>query len=379
MTRPHEKERRLAECFERGRHLAAVERNYDYAHAMFTECLSQSPGTLEYAEALIANLKTKFGNDKKAARHLFRVQGVKEFTATLGRENWLEALRLGLDVLKADPWHVRTLRGMASACEALHFNEVELVYLKQALEAAPKDLGVNRHCARSLARMGQYDQAIVCWHRVEEIHQHDHEATEMISRLAAEKMTYPGGKPPGANKKAEQTTTDSEANVSEVERELPSAAQAEIPLLPRQRLERAIEADPADVSNYLKLTELLCEVSHYENAERTLLRALDHCAQRQLIEDALEVVRTKLAEAKREAEAIARQRESRAQQNGVRIPWIEFVLAAAGVALLFQIVPSWWNAVLEAIWANAQVLLIAGNVMVLLGLILWYQWKRQSS
>jgi hypothetical protein len=77
---------------------------------------------------------------------------------------------------------------MAKACEALHYNEVELVYLKPALDAAPKDANVNRHCARSLARMGQFDQAIACWHRVDEITGKDREAAAMISQLAEERM-----------------------------------------------------------------------------------------------------------------------------------------------------------------------------------------------
>ncbi len=104
--------------------------------------------------------------------------------------------------------------------------------------------------------------------------------------------------------------------------------------------------------------------------------ALDHCAQRQLIEGALKVVRTKLAEVKRDAEAIAREKQLRAQQKGFRIPLLEFVFVAIGLALLFQLVPSWWNAVLNAVWAHAQVLLITSNVVIVLLLILWRQWKR---
>ena len=57
---------------------------------------------------------------------------------------------------------------MAEACEALEYREAELRYLKMALEANPKDPEVNRHCAKSLQRTGLFDQAIVCWHRVEE-------------------------------------------------------------------------------------------------------------------------------------------------------------------------------------------------------------------
>ncbi len=233
MSLTHDKKRRLAECFERGKHLAGVERNFDYAHAMFAECLVQEPGNPYYAETLISNLRSKFANNRKAARHLLRLPGEREFHKALKSENWSDVLRLGPDLLKTDPWHVLVLRGMANACQSLHYNEVELVYLKQALEAAPKDVDVNRHCARSLARMGQFDQAIACWHRVEEIHHGDREAAAMISRLASERMRYPGGKPPVAVKKVEQLKADSDTHE---EKEPPAVmAPPELRLTPRQR------------------------------------------------------------------------------------------------------------------------------------------------
>jgi tetratricopeptide (TPR) repeat protein len=188
----NQQRQRLAECFQRGRHLATVEKDYEYAHAMFAECVAQDPANLEYVEALLANSKAMFRGDKKNARHLMRLSGERELKKTVVDKDWPNVLRLGIDVLKGDPWHVATLRKMAEACEALHYNEVELAYLKQALDAAPKNADVNRHCARSLARMGQFDQAIACWHRVEEITRGDREATEMISKLAEEKMQWQG-------------------------------------------------------------------------------------------------------------------------------------------------------------------------------------------
>jgi tetratricopeptide (TPR) repeat protein len=306
----HERQR-LEECFARGRDLARVEKDYDYAHVMFAECVGQDPANLEYVEALLANLKAKFGGDKKNARHLLRLSGEREFKKAVVDKVWPDVLRLGIEVLKGDPWHVVTLRGMAQACEALHYNEVELAYLKQALDAAPKNVDVNRHCARSLARMGQFDQAIACWHRVEEITGGDREATGMISRLSEEKLKYPGGRPPPKKDQissGQQPTAESQQPESgqppTADSQEPTSA---FPPSPRQKLEQAIEVDPADVSNYLKLAELLCEMRHYENSERTLVRALDCCAQRQPVENALERVRSLRAEAEREAAEIERQ------------------------------------------------------------------------
>ena len=44
--------------------------------------------------------------------------------------------------------------------------------------------------------MGQFDQAIACWHRVEQAKPHDEEALQAISRLSVEKTIHKGGYDP---------------------------------------------------------------------------------------------------------------------------------------------------------------------------------------
>jgi hypothetical protein len=58
------------------------------------------------------------------------------------------------------------------------------------------------------------------------------------------------------------------------------------------------------------------------------------------------------------------------------MPWLELVLLTAGVALLFQMMPSWWAALSGKLAAHAQVLLIVGNAVALVLLIIWRQWKK---
>lgn len=364
---------RLDTCHRRGKELA-VQHDVDYAHEMFLQCVLGDPGNLAYVESLLDNLRAKYDVPSKKFFSIFRSGVNRALKNAVDTRDYRLALKLGLDALGADPWHAPTLHVLANICATQHFNEVELVYLKQALQGSPKDADVNRHCARSLARMGQFDQAIACWHRIEEIRGKDREATEMISRLTEEKMKYPGGKPPAGSKSVNQVprteTTEETQDVQSVQ------SLAEIPIAPRQRLEQAIEADPADVGNYLKLAELLCDMERYENAERTLMRAMDYCVQRQLIEDALARVRVQRGAAEREAAELERQRELRAQRKGLRVPWLELLLVGAGIALLFQFMPSWWTALSEKVVVHARILLIACNVVALVFLILWRQWKK---
>ena len=81
---------------------------------------------------------------------------------------------------------------MAEAADALKYDEAQLTYLKQALDVDPKDPDVNRKCGRTLARMGQFDQAIACWHRVEQAKPGDEEAARALADLAIEKTISQG-------------------------------------------------------------------------------------------------------------------------------------------------------------------------------------------
>jgi len=183
---------RLLECYKRGVRLSTCERNYDYAHAMFAVCVLQDPGNLKFTEGMVQNLRAQTPKCKGTLFTLWDRRH-RSMTKKVRCTEWNEVFRLGIELLKANPWDITTLRLMAEACAALHFNEVELVYLKQALDAAPKNADVNRHCAKSLARMGQFDQAIACWHRVETLNPKDKEASRMISALAEEKLKYVPG------------------------------------------------------------------------------------------------------------------------------------------------------------------------------------------
>ncbi len=276
--------RRLQQCYEHGVKLASADKcDHDYVNAMFAECVAHDPGNLVYVEAFLDNLQKKYNNNKRGAR--FKFGGKGAFKKAVSKKDWREVLRLGPDVLKSNPWDVPALRSMAQACEELGLNEVELRYLKNALDANPKNVEVNRHCGRSLARMGQFDQAIACWHRVEELRKGDKEAAKMISDLSVEKAREQAGmgpsRPIGASraksaaaKRAAEASAAPEATEEAAESQTP-AARREIPLTRRQQLERAIADNPESVENYLELAELFADEDRHGDAERTLTKALE--------------------------------------------------------------------------------------------------------
>ena len=170
--------------------------NYDYATVLFSQCVLGDPENKAYVQGFLGNLQRKYGNNKKGAT----LAQFKEFGArtamkkALAQSHWEDVLKHGLAVLKINPWDVATLTAMASAAEGIvplyggaEFSECQMLYLKTALEANSKDPEVNRLCGIALGKRRQFDQAIACWHRVEQARPDDEEPKRAIAGLAVEK------------------------------------------------------------------------------------------------------------------------------------------------------------------------------------------------
>jgi Tfp pilus assembly protein PilF len=139
--------------------------------------------------------------------------------------------------------------------------------------------------------MGQFDQAIVCWHRIEGSKKGgDAEAQEMISRLTLERNRERAGIPrergagpvvkPSTRRLAGITRTAPAAKAAGETAEgedgqTPTPARREIPLTERQKLEQATREFPARVDNYMKLAELHVAEHRYADAEKTLAKAME--------------------------------------------------------------------------------------------------------
>lgn len=291
---------------------------------MFVQAVAGDPANLIYLDAMFENLRELYGDKKnrKARVSSSRAPFKKAHT----ERRWQEVISLGLQLLGENPWDIPTLRGMADACEALHYNEVELRYLKNALDSNPKDLDVNRHCAKSLARMGQYDQAIACWHRVEELQPGKAEAPRMISQLTVEKNRVaaglaPDGSPSSSGVLAKSGgTSTARGTAANADAEKKSAT---LPVT-RESLERAIVADPANTKNYLALADWHEKSSDWQEAERVLRRAVqvagnDLVVRERLEETQLRIAHRQLAVAQRRAgetnDESARQLAEQLQQD----------------------------------------------------------------
>ncbi len=303
--------KRLQKYFEYGTQKNA-EGDYDYAHAMFAQCVNFDPANLVYVEALIGNLTKKYeGKNKRKAK----VRGNRgPFKKALTDEDWPAVLKQGLDLLNENPWDVATLRGMARACAEQRqnderFNDVELRDPKTALSGDPKNIEVNRHCAESLARMGQFDQAIACWHRLEELIPGKGEAPERISELTVKKNLHASGLLEDeefmASVTGKHSSTTPAATPPEAENSTPAAGTSAKPVRNEtsgrrtepsiESLEAAITANPAEVDNYLKLSSAYEHRDDLQQAEAVIRRALAMSGSNLAVRERLENIQIRRA------------------------------------------------------------------------------------
>ncbi len=257
------KRKRLQKIFEHASKQFAQE-NYDYATDLFADCVLGDPSNLIYVQNYIGNLQKKYNNNKTGSKLAqFKERGARGAAKrALARSEWDEVIKHGLKVLAVNPWDVPALTAMATASENSGDDEVELYYLKCALEVNSKDLNVNRQCARALAAREQFDQAIACWHRVEQVRPGDEEAQREIARLAVEKTIVRGGYD---DDEAKKLAGDQKAQPQQPLRELSN----------EERLQQRIAEEPTELSNYFELAQLYFNKENYRAAEEVFARAYE--------------------------------------------------------------------------------------------------------
>lgn len=263
---PPAKRRRLQQQFEHGSKMAASGQ-FDYATELFAACVLGDPGNLIYVQNFLGNLQKKYNNNKKGSK-LAAIKGASKKGAikkSQMQKDWLGVIRDGLEMLKLNPWDASTLTAMADACEKLEFDECQLAYLRGALDGNMKDPELNRRAGRALARQGLFDDAIVCWHRVEKAIPGDQEAQRAIGDLTVERTIQKGG----------YEGAESGRDVRKDDGDHEDEPAAGLRLTPEKQLEKAIAKDPGETTNYIRLADLHTSHERFEEAEKVLARALE--------------------------------------------------------------------------------------------------------
>jgi len=252
--------KRLQKMFEHAGKQMGQE-NYDYATELFSQCVWGDPGSKVFVQNFLGNLHKKYANNRKGSSFgQFKELGARSaLKKALAQSDWEEVVKNGLAVLKVNPWDAPALIAMATASENLagmipgEYMDCQLFYLKAAWEANPKDPVINRLLGLALGKRGQYDNAIACWHRVEEARPDDEEPRRAIAFLAVEKSI-----------KFDDTDA---RKITGKDRHAPAATQEGEELTPVERLRRRIGRNAADIPAYYELAQLYFNEDRYEEAE----------------------------------------------------------------------------------------------------------------
>ena len=265
---------RLQAVFEHAKK-SGEKADYDYAHDLFSQCLVEDPANLVYLQHFLGNLAQKYGNSKKGSR--FSALKSKGSRMTLNKAVskglWKDAFTAACEALRANPWEVSTLLDVADAYLQLGSDECQLFVLRWGLDAAPKDITINRKAAEALTRLGQFDQAISCWRRVEQAKPGDEEAAKSISKLSVERTIQKGG----YNEELLKGATDStelEQRFAQGRADAAAANKPKVENTQEKDLLAAIEANPANVDKYLELAEVFSAQGRLREAVDLLGRAL---------------------------------------------------------------------------------------------------------
>ncbi len=253
------KQKRLEKMYEHATKRAGASDDFDYMAKLLTDCVNGDPGNVNYVRAYLENLHKKYGNNKKGSK-LAQLQEWGSRNAlkkAVLQEQWDEVIKYGLKALTANPWDVPTLMSMSTAAAKMGDRDCELFYLKSAFVANPKDPETNRRYATILAEMGMVDQAIVCWHRVEEALPRDAEAMSNISVLTVQRARSRGEYDDDATKQR-RVKAEQEEEVS-VE----------------QKLRQSLKAEPKNLTHYLELAQICTNDERYSEAEELLSKAYE--------------------------------------------------------------------------------------------------------
>ena len=278
---PAASRQRLQKVFEHGRR-CAEKKDFDYANQLFTQCVVEDPSNLIYLQDFFANLHKKYADNKKGAK----LAGLKikchrsALKKAAGKGNWEAAFGAGCSALALNPWNISTLLAMADACEQLSSQEAQLFYLRSALSTNALDVQVNRQAGLALQELGQFDQAIACWQRVQQVDPQDEAARQAISKLSVEKTISDGGydssiltSKAGPTSQAGEPPTGNHSVAMHSRDAIAQEDTAGPQLSPAERMQGAIAEDPTEVDHYFRLADIYLHQQQFDDAQQTLSQA----------------------------------------------------------------------------------------------------------
>ena len=265
---------RLHKVFEHAQR-CLDKQDFDYANKLFTQCVVEDPGNLVYLQSFLTNLQKKYGDNRKGSRLAgLKIKSKRSLlNKAAGKGEWETALQAACAALSLNPWDLSTLSALATAYEQLQSDECELYCLRCALHADPKSIEVNRQAGLTLQRMGQFDQAIACWQRVQQLLPQDEQARASIAHLSVEKTIDEGGYDSTLLTDSQDGSPRPALSVAQFSKNADPVDDRP----PEIRLQAAVADDPTVVENYVRLADLYLHEQRFDEAEQLLGQGASAC------------------------------------------------------------------------------------------------------
>lgn len=313
--------KRLQQWFEQGNRSVA-KGDFKYALDMFTQCVQGDPANVIYAQNLLGTLHRKYNNNRKGSKlAMIKSAGPQ---ASIKKAEYQKdhagVISAAIDLLKLNPWNAAALLAIGVACGKLGCEEAELFYLKVAQDAAPKDAAVLQQLATAFEERGQFDSALATLNQLKQQRPKDETIEKQIAALAINKTINKGGY------QGAESTRDARKKAGDDD---------DAPIGPRQKtpeekLLKAIEKDPSEVSNYRQLADVYLREERFDDAIAALTKGLaasgGDVAIAELIEDlrirqATEqvVIAERRAKEQKTPEAVALVKQKKAELNKLEL------------------------------------------------------------
>lgn len=246
---------RLQQCYEFGNQkMQAGE--YEYANEMFYQCFLGSPGNLLYLQSFVANLRMKYGNNKKGATFAKLKSGTYRTTLKVAenRSKWADVLKAGAELIKLNPWDAAVYYTMGKAALELGYDDTGLALLKHAVECNPNEVEYNRTAATELGKREMFEQAIACLQRILNVKNNDRDASRMMGDLMLQRTMQ---------HMADKKTVLKNAPPSETEK-----------LSEEDQFEKKIRKTPDDRDLWIDYAEYFFQKGNFRKTEDTYRRAI---------------------------------------------------------------------------------------------------------
>lgn len=265
--------------------------DYNYAHDLFTQCVSEDSSSLVYLQHFRANLAQMHPGGAKKSGGLggFLGSGKSGYAKAVAKGDWQNAYATACNHLKKNPSDTATLLEMASGCGEHGYFDCQLYYLKWAHDLEPNSHEINRQSALALERIGDFDQAINCWLRIQKLKSNDEEAAKAIKRLSVEKTIDVGGYNPALldgnakdvqvdrpgqvaslAKSVDKSHAESTEQVEEVSTEKKKLTRRQ----KEDQLRQVVDDHPDQVKPYITLADFYVKHGQLLDAERLYRKAL---------------------------------------------------------------------------------------------------------